>query len=645
MWSSNSKLIHSRLKLLRRAHKLAFIWLLLLSPTLSKAEEKIISYHSEIEILESSELVIEETIKVLAEGKIIKRGIYRSFPTDYTTDSGKKVQVGFDVLSVKRNSKPEPFHTRREKNGISVYMGEKSVLIPKGEHTYTIKFKTNQQLGFFENHDELYFNAIGHGWKFPIETATASLILPQNISLDDVEIEGYTGTQGFRGKDFSFSRNSSRNSIEFLLEKELKPGQGFTFVAKIPKGLIEEPSTIEQAKWFVNANKGLTIICSGLVFSSLYLFLTWLLVGIDPKKGTIIPQFEAPEGLSPQEVRFLREMEFDDKCFASALVHMAYQGAIKLKEATKVSKLRLILQDPSLGAGPGEQEILGALLKSKQSNFEFTNKFHHRINNAKRRLKKILSKSHKKSFLSNEIYWLLGIAMIVISLGVGFYMDGGQLLDRLFVPIWVALCLTLLTRSLFKNLIFNKNRFASHQLVGLAQMLFGLGVVGFVGLNFEIESNLLYYVLPPLFFAILYFKTLLKAPTAPGRALMDKIEGYQMYLETAEKDRLSGIELPEINQELFEKHLPYAFALDADQQWTERFLRQLNTSPSSTTGPASPSWYLSSSNFSSSSGLSRALDTALVGSIAAASRAPGGSSGSSGGSSGGGGGGGGGGGW
>jgi hypothetical protein len=54
------------------------------------------------------------------------------------------------------------------------------------------------------------------------------------------------------------------------------------------------------------------------------------------------------------------------------------------------------------------------------------------------------------------------------------------------------------------------------------------------------------------------FHYLLKAPTTMGRKVMDEIEGFQMYLKTAEQHRMEGVDTPDENIKLFEKFLPYA---------------------------------------------------------------------------------------
>ena len=53
-----------------------------------------------------------------------------------------------------------------------------------------------QQLGFFADHDELYWNVTGNGWSFPIDRATANVVLPADVPRDRVTLEGYTGWQG-----------------------------------------------------------------------------------------------------------------------------------------------------------------------------------------------------------------------------------------------------------------------------------------------------------------------------------------------------------------------------------------------------------------------------------------------------------------
>ena len=49
----------------------------------SHADERILSFHSDVRVLTDGMIEVTETIQVQAEGKQIRRGIYRDFPVEY----------------------------------------------------------------------------------------------------------------------------------------------------------------------------------------------------------------------------------------------------------------------------------------------------------------------------------------------------------------------------------------------------------------------------------------------------------------------------------------------------------------------------------------------------------------------------------
>jgi hypothetical protein len=92
-----------------------------------RAEERILDYHSDVQVLKDGSLKVIETITVNAEGSKIKRGIYRDFPIAYTSRFLVPVKLPFHVVSVKRDGKTEPFHTKEESNGVRVYAGREII--------------------------------------------------------------------------------------------------------------------------------------------------------------------------------------------------------------------------------------------------------------------------------------------------------------------------------------------------------------------------------------------------------------------------------------------------------------------------------------------------------------------------------------
>ncbi|MFA6282482.1 MAG: DUF2207 domain-containing protein, partial [Candidatus Omnitrophota bacterium] len=143
-------------------------------------DERIISYDSQIIVNEDSTVLVTENIKVTVKGDVIKRGIYRDFPTNYKTKYGSKLLVDFTVVEVLRNGAKDDYRVTSLSNGKRVYIGNKNVYLAPGEYNYTITYKTDRQIGFFRDFDELYWNVTGNGWLFPIDKVQAAVILPRD---------------------------------------------------------------------------------------------------------------------------------------------------------------------------------------------------------------------------------------------------------------------------------------------------------------------------------------------------------------------------------------------------------------------------------------------------------------------------------
>jgi hypothetical protein len=194
-----------------RPERLLFALLLLFCFTLpAAAAERILDYHSDITVTRNGDLDVTEIIRVQAEGYKIRHGIYRDFPTRYarpvslpsfvpvelrrfigqlTGDLGPSREVGFKILGVTRDGQPEPYHTKSLSNGVRIYIGSRSTNVTPGVHTYRIRYRTDRQLGFFKDHDELYWNVTGTGWDFPIDHASATVHLPGGIPAADLQVK------------------------------------------------------------------------------------------------------------------------------------------------------------------------------------------------------------------------------------------------------------------------------------------------------------------------------------------------------------------------------------------------------------------------------------------------------------------------
>ncbi len=612
------------------------------------AVERIRDFKSFIVVHPDSSMTVTETITVNSTGQEIKRGIVREFPTTYKDRFGNTIKVGFEVKEVLRNGKPEPYHTQSVTNGEKIFIGQKDVFLSPGTYTYTIKYYTDRQLGYFKDFDELYWNVTGNGWTFAIDRAEAVVILPEGAKI--IRYAAYTGPMGARGQDFRVSYDGAGN-IVFTTTRGLNPREGLTIAVAWPKGLVAEPSGSEKLGYFLRDSLSSIAAILGLLGTCLYYFMTWLKVGRDPAKGTIIPLFTPPQGFSPPAVRYLMRMGYDQKAFAAAVVDMAVKGYLKIEEDDGDYTLRRV--DKSGANLDAAEQRLGSSLFRGGGQIKMVNTNHQTIGEARTALKESLDKNlNNNYFHTNTPSFFMGLGLTALTLGAIIFTSQNweAIFALLWLSIWSIACV-FLALMVYRNWQALRGRWSFGKIfTALASTLFALpffaGEVLGLGLFTKALSPPSTLAFGILVFVNVMFYYLLKAPTVAGRKIMDQVEGFKMYLSVAEQNRLDMLNPPEKTPELFEKYLPYALALDVENEWSEQFAEVL--AKAQVDGqPYSPSWYSGSSwNNMRTSNFADSLGGAFAAAIASSATPPGSSSGSGGGgSSGGGGGGGGGSGW
>jgi hypothetical protein len=155
----------------------SWLLILLLLAASTLADERILSYHSDIHVRADGWIDVTETIQVRAEGNQIRRGIYRDYPTSYVDSFGNDHEVLYEPRSVIRNGEPETLNAEEYRNGVRTYFGRADRFLDPGEHTYVYRYEAGRMLGFFDDKDELWWNVTGNGWAFPIDKATATFRL------------------------------------------------------------------------------------------------------------------------------------------------------------------------------------------------------------------------------------------------------------------------------------------------------------------------------------------------------------------------------------------------------------------------------------------------------------------------------------
>jgi len=366
-------------------------------------------------------------------------------------------------------------------------------------------------------------------------------------------------------------------------------------------------------------------------------------------------------------MRYLVRMGFDHKTFAAAVIDMAVKKFLTIKEHGDVFTLQRtsgetkILSPEESAAGDKLFGKSGGKKKDAVEERPARNSIVLKPNNNELRsavaaVKKCLHDAEEKIyFLANQRYLIPGIALSLAVFIAMSMAESGDLLPLVlgFSAVWLGLW-TIAVYFLVRTAIRqwqgvrargNTSRDLKRQLrtSTLSALAFAAAEIAVLCVLAWATSVWVILILAALVSTNLLFHGWLKAPTRAGRDLLDKIEGFRMFLQAVDGDRMNRLTPPDKTPELFEKYLPYAVALDSEQAWAQQFSAVLENAEQAS--GYSPSWYLGTLPFGTSA-FASSFSGAFSSAISAAASTPGSSSGSGGGGfSGGGGGGGGGGGW
>ena len=501
------------------------------------AQERITEFDVDIVVEKDGDLLVTEEISVVAEGQRIKRGIFRELPRRYTY-RGVRLPYDYELISVTRDGRTEEVSESKEGNAVTWRIGSADVFLQPGEYTYEITYRVPEQVRNHPDKDEVYWNATGTYWEFPIERARASIRFPDEV--DEIpEGAAYYGPEGSTRS--TTSRGIAGNVFTHEMLRPLRAREGLTVAASIPPGILAPMSDERRRRiWWIENGAWIVMGGGGALLLLFYLW-AWSRVGRDPAKPPVFPRYEAPQGYSPAMVHVLHNRGTKgDSWLTGLLMDMAHKGLISIDLEPNPSLLESALG--KIGDGKGAR-LLDKLLPDKTS-VTLT------------RLSEETDDVDAQVVLK-DMFWDRQTAVF----------DGTP--DTRLHAAVIGI----------KNHLTTRLRHAYYRWnTGLAVVGLLFAVVLFVaGLILPIAKNGVFFAIAAAIAAmvIVFFK-LLQAPTKAGAQLASEIEGFKLYLETAEADRINtanplGDRPPMMSLELYERFLPYAIALGVERPWTEHF--------------------------------------------------------------------------
>lgn len=329
--------------------------------------------------------MVDETITYDFGSSVGKHGIYRTIPVRFPYEPDPDFERIYAIGSIEvegSEGTPDDLEVSDENGRKSLRIGDPDRTV-EGRHTYHIRYVVRGALNGFDDHDELYWNAVGHEWSVPIERATARVTAPGGIN----QIACFAGPVG---SNLPCATSSTESPAAATFGHGVQgPGQGLTVVVGMAKGMVPEPTAILDEKFSLAKAFAVTPATTsgagavGLVSMLLIGRLLWrtgrdrTAVGADvvhrplgeDAAGPV--EFRPPEGTRPAQIGVLVDERADPLDVTATIVDLAVHGHLIIEEIPKEgwfgkADWKLVATGaPDDDLHPYERRLLGGLFDGR----------------------------------------------------------------------------------------------------------------------------------------------------------------------------------------------------------------------------------------------------------------------------------------
>ena len=553
------------------------------------AQEKILKFDSKLQIEKSGLLQVIENITIKAEGNIFKHGLLRILPLTRKDKDGNIIDIEFTINSIKKNGITENYFTKNEDGNWKIYIGNKEIYLNEGIYDYQICYSTPFQVGYFDNYDEIYWNVTGNGWNLPIDKVSCQIMLPgENNKFQNVSC--YTGLLGSKASDCISSLNENKTIASFK-GTNFSMNEGLTVATSFAKGVIDPPTNAQKSLSFykqIKTNLWTVIYGFGML---IFFFISWKKHGKDPSKLTIIPEFRPPFDWSPAILSYVYNRDANDKMFMASIINMAVKGAMKINSTlnkgvfTNNTSYEIEIKNRNITNLSNEEKLaFEPLSKTDKTTMNSSN---HKIFGkaytkwlasvqSQIKLEDFYQNNTQKKWIGFAVFVLTGLLYILLSSSTNLqnfpFLLGLVVANTILISWYVFSDKYLIIKGIF------------------AFVLFPMTLFLFFGIILFLKWQQILTILTILLVYIIYTKTIGKYSDKGANALA-RAEGFKLYLETAEQDRMNMLNPPELTPTLFEELFPYAIALGVEIKWGKQFEQILEQSK------YNPDWYQGDDQF------------------------------------------------
>lgn len=320
------------------------------------AQEHIPFFFSEIEILPTSQVKVDETVVVIANGQKLKHGLTRALPRYARSRDGREREINVNLAEVKVDDVVLPYKIKTFGNYHILEPVQQYNLAP-GVYTYKFSYVVNRDVWDYDNFNEFYWDATASSWNLVIARAGALVKLPAaSKPLGQSAFSGFA--DNLRTDVVAYQ--PSTNAVAYVASRPLFAGEGLHFILSMPKADFVKPDAYQIFSDFLNDYGDVVIAAFALlaVLSAYYLSWRGMKKKYDDKLK--MPKFGAL-------LRLLAFNKVDKISFSSYLLRLFQKGIIDLsKNEQGVVILKLLKRKPK-GLKSWEKKFLKKLFKSEQA--------------------------------------------------------------------------------------------------------------------------------------------------------------------------------------------------------------------------------------------------------------------------------------
>lgn len=547
---------------------LVFIGLFFVLPASAFAGEKIDAFEARITVKADASITVQETIRY-DFGSDERHGIFREIPKTFIDTRGDEHRLELAVLSVQDDTGNAYPWVRADTSSLfRIQIGDPNKTI-QGAHVYSIVYAVKNAISFLETSDEIYWNVTGNQWPIPIVTAFASVTLPGSFNESELPIGCYRGAQGdstpcqkmmLVPQSVSMASTTQPSvtksyHVAAFADAGLFANQGLTVAVGFPKGVVVEQKSLWKTvvRWIKRHLFQVDVVLGAttVALTALFCFMQWSKFGRDPRKGVIVPEYDAPEDICSLEAGYLLNLKIKQSDIGAAIISLAVKGALRIEENEE--KTLPILRNKNY-----RLVRLSTPLGGKLSDIE----------------------SYVcDSLFSSAVGAKNGVLLVADINVMAMIVSFSETQERV-------------ARTLFKKKYFTRNpRNMSLSLIAPIPVFF---LIALCISYFSMVQLLWSWVGLGIAFVIaVVFVRLMPQMTKEGTLVRDRLLGLRRYIEVAEKERIEFHNAPEKTPELFEKLLPYAMIFGLADIWVNEFADIMKEPPQWYSGSAH-AWALGS---------------------------------------------------